>query len=77
MENVEILEQAKKIIDSFHNALASVEKEAPEFRIDRDECEREEKGQQETSSEFRKIMFKNAPRIKNECVEAERGKWLD
>lgn len=72
----EILKSAKKIIDNFHNALAKVEKEVVESRVERDECEREEKAGEKGSEEFRKIMMKNAPETKDECIEAERGKWV-
>lgn len=70
-----ILKDAKRIIDNFYNALASVEKGAPESRVERDECERAEGEGEEPDKEFREIMFKNAPKTKNECIEAEKGAW--
>ncbi len=76
MNKEEILKQAKAIIDNFHSALASVEKLAPESKVERDECERGEKEGREPDKEFREIIFKNAPKTKNECIEAEKGKWL-
>lgn len=75
MKQSEILEQAKKIMDNFHNALKDVEK-LEESRVERDECERQEKNPEESDSDFRKIMFENAPRKKGECIEAEKGKWV-
>ncbi len=72
----EILKQAKKIIDSFHNALKGVEHEASEARVERDEFERTDGEGKEADKEFREIMFKNAGKNKNECIEAERGKWI-
>ena len=77
MNQPEILKQAKKIIDSFHEALAKVEKEAQEARVERDLYEREEQGTWQTDSEFREIMLKNSPKTKGECIEAERGKWTN
>ena len=64
-------------MDNFHLALAKVEKEAPESKVERDECSREEKAGQPGDSEFRKIMFENAPKTKDDCIEAEKGKWIE
>lgn len=75
-EKKEILKQAKKIMDNFHEALSEVEK-LEESRVERDECERVEREGEKPDSEFRKIMFQNAPQVKDECIEAERGKWTD
>ena len=74
-EKQEILEKAKKIMDDFHKALEKVEN-LEESRVERDEFEREEKEAWKTDSEFRDIMFKNAGKTKDECIEAEWGKWL-
>ncbi|MBM3233887.1 hypothetical protein FJZ19_02210 [Candidatus Pacearchaeota archaeon] len=72
----EILKQAKKIMDNFHSALEKIEKEKlEEARVERDECERNETETWKTDSDFREIMFKNAKRKKDECIEAEKGKW--
>ena len=76
MNQSEILRQAKQIMDSFHNALRDVEK-LEENRVERDECEREEKAGELGDSDFRKIMFKNAPKVKDDCIEAEKGKWTN
>ena len=75
MNQEEILKQAKKIMDNFHEALKDVEK-LEESRVERDECEREEKEPGKTDSEFRKIMLENAPKTKDDCIEAEKGKWV-
>ena len=76
MKQEEILEQAKKIMDNFHEALKDVEN-LEDSRVERDECEREETESWKTDSEFREIMFKNAPRTKDDCIEAEKGKWTN
>lgn len=76
MNQSEILKQAKSIMDNFHEALKDVEK-LEESRVERDECEREEGQGEKTDSEFRKIMLENAPKTKDECIEAERGKWVN
>ena len=75
MKQEEILEQAKRIMDRFHEALKSADK-LKESRVERDECEREEKEPWKADSEFRKIMLQNAPKTKDECIEAEKGKWV-
>lgn len=77
MNQSDILKSAKKIMDSFHEALAKVEKEAPESQVERDECSREEKGAWKSDFEFRKIMFENAPKTSGDCIEAEKGKWTE
>ena len=71
-----VLKEAKLIIDKFHKSLSGVEK-LEESRVERDECERQEKELGETSQEFKKIMFKNAPKTSGDCIEAERGKWTN
>jgi len=71
----DILKQAKQIIDKFHLALASVEKLAPESRVEREECERQEGEGTSSSTDFREIMFKNAPKTDGDCIEAEKGAW--
>lgn len=76
VDREEILKQAKKIMDSFHSALSSVEKEVEESRVERDECEREEQEPRNSDSKFREIMFKNAPETDEDCIKAERGKWV-
>jgi len=79
MNQQEILKQAKKIMDNFHSALKDVEN-LEESRVEREECERRE-GEKETGekndSEFWEIMMKNAPKTKNDCIEAEKGKWVE
>ena len=74
-EKQEILIKAKKIMDDFHKTLAKVEKEVKETAVERDECSREETETLENNSEFRKIMFENAPQTKDDCIEAEKGGW--
>lgn len=76
MNKEEIVKQAKKIIDNFYGALASIEKEIGEVKVERDECQREENEGTSGDNEFREIMFRNAPKTKGECIKAERGKWV-
>ena len=73
MDKEEIKLQAKRIIDKFSKALEKVSVE--ETRVEREEDRRQEK--EEADSEFRKIMFENAPKKSGEYVEAEKGSWLE
>ncbi|MBI2046586.1 hypothetical protein HYT26_00275 [Candidatus Pacearchaeota archaeon] len=75
-EKEEIKQSAKKIMDSFASSLEEIEKKAPETAVERDEFERQEtKETEKTDSDFREIMFRNAPKTKNDCIEAEKGGW--
>ena len=74
-EKEEIKQSAKKIMDNFADALAEIEKKAPETSVERDEFERQEKEPWQSDSYFREIMFKNAPKTKGDCIEAEKGEW--
>jgi hypothetical protein len=73
-EKKDIEIQAKKIMDNFHEALEKVEK-APESRVERDECAREEKEGSNPDEEFRKLMLKNAKSKNSDCIIAEKGAW--
>jgi len=75
MDKEEIKLQAKRIIDKFSKALEKVSVE--ETRVEREEDRRQEKEGEEADSEFRKIMFENAPKKSGEYVEAEKGSWLE
>jgi Asp-tRNA(Asn)/Glu-tRNA(Gln) amidotransferase C subunit len=68
-----IKEQAKSIIDSFASELEKIEVE--EELVEREEDRRQEKEPSENDSEFRKIIFENAPNKKGDCIVAEKGKW--
>lgn len=69
----EIKKSAKAIIDSFSKALDKVD--VKEARVERDEDRRIEK-EGCCDEEFRNFMFSNAPKTKNECIEAEKGGWV-
>ena len=75
MDKEEILKQAKKIMDNFHSALAKIEKEVPESRVERDEFERKEGEGLAGDKEFREIMFKNAKETRDDFIVAEKGEW--
>ena len=75
MDMEKIKEQAKKIMDSFAGALEKVEVE--EAKVEREQDRRQEKEGKEADFEFRNIMFENAPKTKNNCIEAEKGSWVE
>ena len=64
--------QAKKILDSFAEALEKVKTST--YQVAREQDRREE-GEKNNSID-RKIMFKNAPKVQGDCIEAERGSWV-
>lgn len=69
-----IKEEAEEILGKFAKALSSIE-EVPESAVERDEDRREEKEAGKPDPDFRQIFFENAPAVKKERIEAERGKW--
>lgn len=71
----EIKRQAKEILDKFSRALEKVEIE--EAKVEREEDRRVEKEGSEGSEEFRKLMLKNAPKTRDEYIEAEKGEWVE
>jgi len=73
LDQEQIKQQAKNIIDSFVSALEKIEVE--EENVEREEDRRQEKEPAESDADFRKIMLENAPDVKNECIVAEKGKW--
>jgi len=74
MDKYEIKKQAKEVIDNFAKSLEKIKIE--EARVERGEDRREEKEGEEGDGDFRKIMFENAPKKRDECIEAEKGGWV-
>ena len=72
-EKTKIKKQAKQIIDNFAKAIEKIEPIKPEKS--KEKGYREEKQGQEPDSEFREIMFKNAPKTKGKYIQAEKGEW--
>lgn len=75
MDIESIKKQAKEVMDNFASALEKVKVE--ETRVEREEDRRKEGEGKESDSDFRKIMFENAPKKSGECIEAEKGGWLE
>ncbi len=74
MNQEEILKQAKKIMDEFVVALDKV-KVSDKFGIHRDEQVRVPAKECEDSTEFRKRIFKNAPKVKDDLFIMEKKHW--
>jgi hypothetical protein len=72
-KRVVIEKQAKEILDKFSKALAKVS--AEEVSVEREQDRREEGKKCEASSEFRNIMFENAPQKQKDFIVAERKSW--
>jgi len=74
MDQKEILKQAKKIMDEFVSALDKV-KVKEKFGVRRDNQTRSPDKKFVDTSEFRKRMFKNAPKIKDDYLIMEKKEW--
>ena len=73
-EKLKIQKEAREILDKFGKALDKVE-EVEKSRIDKSESYREEKDGEKSDENFRKRMFKNAPRKNDEFIIAEKSSW--
>ncbi len=73
MNQEEIKKEAKQIMDSFVKALAKAPT-AKKFGQERKQFVREKKAKEE-NKEFRQRLFKNAPKVKDDCIVAEKKSW--
>lgn len=72
----EIAVEAKRILDNFSKALEKVKfKEKKENEEEKSRGFREEKDGKTGNSDFRKIMFENAPQKNDKFIIAEKKKW--
>ena len=74
IDKTQITQQAKRIMDNFVSALSKAEETNPEFRVKRLKNMREASAA-EDNKDFRDRMFKNAPKVLNECIIAEKKRW--
>lgn len=70
----EIAVQAKKIMDEFISALSKVNVKE-KFGAERTEQVRTPEKESPDSAEFRKRIFKNAPKIKDDYFVMEKKEW--
>ena len=78
-EKKQIEDKAKRIMLDFGKTLEKLPK-VKEAVVERESFMREEsegKTDSERDSDFRKIMFDNAPNKEGECIVAEKGKWVE
>ncbi|MFA5020029.1 MAG: hypothetical protein WC533_02935 [Candidatus Pacearchaeota archaeon] len=76
-EREEIKHQAKKIMDDFALTLEKLP-DIPEALVEREKDVRDESEDEVCSdSDFRDTMLKNAPKVKDDCVLAEKGAWVE
>ena len=68
-----IKREAKQILDKFSKALASVK--ASDSNVERDSDRREEGKGVDCDSDFREIMFDNAPKRNKDFIIAEKKQW--
>lgn len=71
----EIQKSAKKIIDTFMDALKQVEHIDTSFLVKREQNVRKEGTDPDTDEEFRDRMLANAPNTQNECILVEKKQW--
>lgn len=70
----EIAKEARTILDKFAKELSKV-KDIPETFIEQKETVRKEGEGCEPDESFRQIFFQNAPAVKDDCIQAEKGGW--
>ena len=68
-----IKREAKQILDKISKALSSVK--ASDSNVERDKDRREEGKGEGCDSEFREIMFDNAPKKNKDFIIAEKKQW--
>lgn len=75
LDKTKITQQAKSIMDSFMSALKQAEHIEPEFKVRRGQNIRDPKAQLNTNPDFADRMLKNAPKVQDSCILAEKKKW--
>ena len=75
-EKQEILKNTKKLLDKFAAKLEKIKVKDKHFSSEISPSGTREEGEGwETESEFREIMFANAPFVEDDCLVAEKGEW--
>jgi Asp-tRNA(Asn)/Glu-tRNA(Gln) amidotransferase C subunit len=74
MDEAQIKNDAKKIMDNFMKSMKNIEVEE-EYTMVRNECFREEGEGTETDEDFRQRFLSNAPKVSNEAILANKGDW--
>jgi len=69
----EIAKEARQILDKFAKELSKVK--TTESFVEREKDVRIEGGGIDGDISFREIFFQNAPDVKNDYIQGEKGKW--
>ena len=75
MDNKEIRNQAKKIMDEFLATLDKIPELDKDFGIKRDISIRKDMVLKYPAESFKEQMFKNAPNVEGDHIVAEKKKW--
>ncbi len=73
-ERVKIERDAKNLILEFGDALEKLPKRS-DVNVERDSDSREEGSGEKCDADFRDKMLGNAPKVKEDCIVAEKGSW--
>lgn len=71
-EKTKIKKQAINLMENFANSIEKIKQVKHEENFQE---ARKETKTNEPDKDFRDITFKNAPKTKNNCIEAERAEW--
>ncbi|MBI4440663.1 hypothetical protein HY639_00705 [Candidatus Woesearchaeota archaeon] len=74
MDKTKIEQQAKKIMDEFLLVLGKIDQLPYELGTERPSSMRKD-GATQTDNGFSSRMLENAPKIKDNCIVAEKKKW--
>tara|TARA_Y100000034_G_C6643671_1_gene281465 strand:+ start:347 stop:610 length:264 start_codon:yes stop_codon:yes gene_type:complete len=66
--------ESKDLILEFGDALEKLPARE-EVSVERERDSRDEGSGIECDSEFRDLMFENAPKVKDDCILGEKGSW--
>lgn len=75
VDKEKVKEQAKKLMDEFVSALENAEEIKEDFGVDRKDVMRVPGKDKYKGSDFKERMLKNAPKVEDEQIVAERKKW--
>ncbi len=75
-EKEKIREGAKRIMDDFGKALEKIDSGGDFVFVEREVFVREEGNALKNDSDFKKIMFENAPKKNKHSILAEKGGWI-
>jgi len=75
VDKEKIKEQAKKLMDEFVSALEKAEEVKEDFGVKRKDVMRTPSKDKYKGTDFKERMLKNAPKVEDEQIVAEKKKW--